>query len=483
MWFLQTPFLVILLLTAIILLIVLRRTCLNAIQYAFQLIRNAMYWNPVIVIYSVILFSYAISFPLSYDEAHTFNHFTSKSLTTILATYPQPNNHVFHSLLTWISWKLFHWVHGPEIVRLPALIASILSVQLIQHHFLKRSTLYGCLLLTLFIAISNYFQFSFQARGYAIHSFLAILSFIIIRQDTQAFQVRYFGFMLLCFIGLFTIPTYLFTAFALGTYWLANDYALFFKNIFNTILITLLFALLTFLAYTPIMLHEGVAALFSNQFVLSKGHVTILDVLKHSNTIVLSAFLPYPLAFLIPIAFIFFAIKRKQYPLLMLIVAPLFMMYALNQLPIFSRIFLPISALMSVITLHHLHSIYSMHDVKKKHLVLFSLLACFFIPLGLYHFEHTHKKDDFNTAFHLRKINRLAQENNEVTMYQVYWHLKVPIEAQNKISRNKKIRNRKEIPTQLPPNTLLISSIVLPQFESVDTFPLHNGVAYLYRRK
>lgn len=483
MWFLQTPFLLCLLITTIILLIILRKKGSDAIRYTIQLFRNAFYWNPIIIIYSIILISYAAGFPLSYDEAYTFSHFTSKSLTTVLATYPQPNNHVFHSLLTWISWKLFHWVHGPEIVRLPSLFASILSFQLIQHHLLKRSTLYGFILLTLFIVTSNYFQFSFQARGYAIHSLLAITSFILIRQSSPSFEVRYFGFMVLSFLGLFTIPTYLFTAFALGTYWIITDYTPFFKNTVNIILITLLFALLTFMAYTPIMLHEGVAALFSNQFVLPKGHVTILDVLMHCNSIVLFSFLPYPLAFLIPIAFIFFAIKTKQYPLLMLIVAPLIMMYALNQLPKFSRIFLPISALMTVITLHHLYSIYSIHDVKKKHIILFSFLVCLFIPVGLYHFEHGHKKEDFQTAFYLRKINRLVEQNNEVTMKHVYWHLKEPIEAQNKICSKKKIQKRMDVPAHLAPNTYLLSSLNLPQFECTDTFKLHKGVVYLYRGK
>ncbi len=68
-------------------------------------------------------------------------------------------------------------------------------------------------------------------------------------------------------------------------------------------------------------------------------------------------------------------------------------------------------------------------------------------------------------------------------MKHVYWHLKVPIEAQNKISPNKKIRKRKELPSQLAPNTYLISSMVLPQFACTDTFQLHKGVAYLYRGK
>ena len=483
MWFLQTPVIIAFSIFVLGLIVHYKSTCANSIHLIYSLFKESLHWNVSVFLYFAILLYYASSFPLSYDEAYTFNRFTTKSITTVLATYPQPNNHVFHSLLTWISWKVHHWISDPAIVRLPSLLASVLTFQLILHHVLKRSTLYGFLLLALFIVTSNYFQFSFQARGYAIHSLLAITSFILIRQSSLSFQVRYFGFMLLSFLGLFTIPTYLFTAFALGAYWIINDYTPFLKNILNTILITLLFALLTFLAYTPIMLHEGVAALFSNQFVLPKGHVTMLDVLMHCNTLVLFAFLPYPLAFLIPIAFIFFAIKKKQYPLLMLIVAPLIMMYALNQLPKFSRIFLPISTLMGVITLHHLYSIYSIHNVKKNYIVLFSLLACLFIPLGLYHFEHNHPTADFKTAFQLRKINQLRQQHKQVTMFQVHWHLKEPIVAQNKISRNKKIRNQKEIPTQLPPDTYLLSSIVLPQFECTDTFPLHKGFAYLYRGK
>ena len=483
MWFLQTPFLFCLLLTIVISLIALRKILVISIQKVYLIIRNAIYWNPVSIIYSILLISYAVVFPLSYDEAFTFNHYTSKSLMNVLATYQQPNNHVFHSLLTWISWKLLHWMPGPDIVRLPTLIASILSFQLISHHFLKRSTVYSLLLLVITIAISNYFQLSFQARGYSIQCFLALISFILIRQDAIAFNVRYFGFMLLCFIALFTVPTYLFTAVALGTFWLTKDVQPFYKNSLQVVLITLVFSIITFLAYTPIMLHEGVDALFSNQFVVPKSKVGILDVLLHANTISLFAFLPYPLAFLIPLAFIFYAVKTKQFPLLMLIVAPLILMYILNQSPKFLRIFLPITFLMSTITLHQLALTFPTKNIKKLHLALLSLFVLASVAFGLYHFEYTHEKLDFNSAFHLRTINRRTKQANKVEMIGVYWHLKEPIEAQNKMHPEKKIKKIKVVPTHLPPNTYLVSSAVLPQFTCTDTFKLHKGRAYLYCEK
>jgi 4-amino-4-deoxy-L-arabinose transferase-like glycosyltransferase len=64
--------------------------------------------------------------PVQYDEAYTFIHYASKSLTTILANYSAPNNHIFHTLLVAIAYHLF----GASLwtLRLPAFLAGVLTV-------------------------------------------------------------------------------------------------------------------------------------------------------------------------------------------------------------------------------------------------------------------------------------------------------------------------------------------------------------------
>jgi hypothetical protein len=86
-----------------------------------------IYWLlGVITLIALILRLFSINRPIGYDEAYTFIYFASKHFKYILADYHAPNNHILNSLLIGISYRIFGshvW-----IVRLPALIASVLSV-------------------------------------------------------------------------------------------------------------------------------------------------------------------------------------------------------------------------------------------------------------------------------------------------------------------------------------------------------------------
>src|SRR5688572_5621973 len=44
---------------------------------------------------------------IAYDEAYTFIHFASRSFKQILADYSAPNNHIFHTILVGIAYRLF----------------------------------------------------------------------------------------------------------------------------------------------------------------------------------------------------------------------------------------------------------------------------------------------------------------------------------------------------------------------------------------
>src|SRR5215210_1486178 len=63
---------------------------------------------------------------IAYDEAYTFIHFASRSFKHILADYSAPNNHIFHSILMGIAYRLFGG--QPWALRLPALTAGILMI-------------------------------------------------------------------------------------------------------------------------------------------------------------------------------------------------------------------------------------------------------------------------------------------------------------------------------------------------------------------
>src|SRR5215207_689694 len=44
---------------------------------------------------------------IAYDEAYTFIHFASRPFKHILADYSAPNNHIFHTILVGIAYRLF----------------------------------------------------------------------------------------------------------------------------------------------------------------------------------------------------------------------------------------------------------------------------------------------------------------------------------------------------------------------------------------
>src|SRR5687767_3647056 len=72
----------------------------------------------VIMLIGLYLRSIDLNQPIAYDEAYTFIHFASRPFKHILADYSAPNNHIFHTILVGISYRLF----GGEAwaLRLPA---------------------------------------------------------------------------------------------------------------------------------------------------------------------------------------------------------------------------------------------------------------------------------------------------------------------------------------------------------------------------
>lgn len=64
--------------------------------------------------------------PMRYDEAYSFLYFALPSLRTAVSDYTVPNNHIFHTVLVWISTHLFG--SSPQAIRLPVFFAGLLSV-------------------------------------------------------------------------------------------------------------------------------------------------------------------------------------------------------------------------------------------------------------------------------------------------------------------------------------------------------------------
>ncbi len=147
---------------------------------------------------------------IAYDEAYTFIHFASRSFKHILADYSAPNNHIFHTILVGISYRLF----GGEAwaLRLPALLAGTLIVPAVfvtaRRFFSAAQALGAAALLALLPVFINY---SVNGRGYTLLILFAILlanfaDILVARSSKPALA----AFVVTTVLGFYTIPIFLY---------------------------------------------------------------------------------------------------------------------------------------------------------------------------------------------------------------------------------------------------------------------------------
>lgn len=156
-----------------------------------------------------------------YDEAFTWIMFASLPLSEGAGVYPDPNNHLFHTVLVHLSARVF----GASLwaIRLPAVVAGVLLVPAI---YAAGRTLYGrqAALLAAALAVGwpPLVEYSVNARGYS----LAWLAFAVLiplsahlaaRRDLAAAIV----WVVVATLGTFTMPTFI-LALAVVGFWLAT---------------------------------------------------------------------------------------------------------------------------------------------------------------------------------------------------------------------------------------------------------------------
>jgi len=127
-----------------------------------------------ITLIAVILRLLQLDKPILYDEAFTFIHYASRSFKYILAAYSAPNNHILHTLLVGITYRLFGG--QPWILRLPAFTAGVLGIPaafLTARRFFSRSQ---ALAASLPVAVmTGFINYSTNGRGYTMVTLFALL--------------------------------------------------------------------------------------------------------------------------------------------------------------------------------------------------------------------------------------------------------------------------------------------------------------------
>ena len=206
-------------------------------------------------------FYFALTLPVTIDEAFTYINFSDKAFYVPLIYYPAPNNHVLHSILTNIS------VHLPFLdvlfkLRLPTIIASALlwmtAYSFIKRNYTERVAMFVVAIASMIFASVYY---SYTSRGYALMMLMFIVALYAIyniargRDTAKAWALWCVSSVL----GLYTIPIYVYPFFTLSIILVLFK----FDEIKNLIKNNIFIVLVTILLYSPILLLNDVGGAFS----------------------------------------------------------------------------------------------------------------------------------------------------------------------------------------------------------------------------
>jgi uncharacterized membrane protein len=222
----------------------------------------------IIIITTILIRLDFINRPIITDEAFTFITFGRKSLLTIISDLSNTNNHILHTILVHISYKIF----GISIwaIRLPAFIFGVLTVPL---GYITARTFYNkqaaLLSMGILSASSILIEFSTNARGYTMICFFSLVIFCLIKyikENNNTFA--WFLFIIFSVSGFFTI-TLMFIPFCVAILWLfisiiSDDSKNIKRDVLRSLFISLLIIIiLTLLLYLPAFLKTGNTAFIS----------------------------------------------------------------------------------------------------------------------------------------------------------------------------------------------------------------------------
>jgi hypothetical protein len=225
--------------------------------------------------------------PFNFDEADTFIKFAARPLYIAVSWYPEPNNHLLHTVLMHYAFRLFgdqEWV-----LRLPALFAGCLLTPLTYWTARSLYNRYTALIASAMVTAASYLIFySVDARGYSIQCafflLLTIVSQYLLDHDSPPAWLLWIIFATL---GLYTIPTNLYAVATLAS-WMAINYYYSsppaqLRQRLNGLAAALGVAgAMTALLYTPVLVGTGLHAAISNRYLESRTLSRVIAELPHS---------------------------------------------------------------------------------------------------------------------------------------------------------------------------------------------------------
>jgi hypothetical protein len=219
----------------------------------------------LLLLSQLIAFVYfVVVFPVQYDEWHSWHFFSNESFIQVLTSYPAPNNHVFYNLVSHIFVLL---PIDPEVaIRIPALLSSLAATYCFFRLLARYLAPWISLMLTaLFVGQFYFIFYGFSGRGYMFVYLFTILLLLACEPLSQNYSGRYRRmFVLSQFLGLFTVPSFLYVMFAPGI--VLFVYVLLQRSVKKIVVFIgdyILIAVLTIAAYSGILFFGDAQALLN----------------------------------------------------------------------------------------------------------------------------------------------------------------------------------------------------------------------------
>ena len=228
-----------------------------------------------------VRFYYALTMPISYDEAWTYLNFSEKGLLTSLSYYPAPNNHILYSIFTnisfWLPFDATTNLRSPSV--LIGIVTCLIFAAIVFRHFGSKASLTSSAVFT-FLPVSTYY--GYMARGYG----LTLLAFVIglyatlkIMSDSKN-RLNWFAWIVSSVIGFYSIPIYvhpfisLILLLIIASLWQAN-----FKRILKLFLSGSIVTAIVTILYLPVFFINGTRIIATNKYTASSSAGKVSDYL------------------------------------------------------------------------------------------------------------------------------------------------------------------------------------------------------------
>ena len=261
---------------------------INFVNQSIEMLKNFIligirsFNNPYLLFFFSFYICYIVYFSLTLnygcDELTTYFSFIETSILRAIGTYPEPNNHVFFSLLNHIISPLSSLLTKPLELRILPIIISALT-WIVTYLFVNKY--YGKIALPITMIFMLAFiniQYSFSARGYGLLNFFFILCFYAATNITNRESKKdWIIFIISGILGAYTIPSFLYP------FLTCNIYIFLFKpkKIFTLVKSNLIVGIGVFILYSPILFIEGFESLSSNTYVKPQSRLEVIEHLPN----------------------------------------------------------------------------------------------------------------------------------------------------------------------------------------------------------